>query len=105
MGFSMALADKYGFSRIPLSLIQSCLSNRRQRVNINGSDTTWKETNLGVPQGLVLGPLLFNIYITDIFHLTNGAEICNYADDTTLYSCDFEVKNMIAKLEQNANHL
>ena len=35
----------------------------------------------------------------------NGTEICNYADDTTLYSCDREAKNVIAKLEQNANHV
>ena len=53
----------------------------------------------------MLGPLLFNIYITDIIHLMNATEICSYADDTTLYSCDREVKNVKAKLEQNANHL
>ena len=95
----------YGFSRSALTLIHSYLSNRKQRVKINGSYSTWRETNLGVPQGSVLGPLLFNIYITDLFHLMNGTEICNYADDTTLYSCDREVKNVITKLEQNANHL
>ena len=65
----------------------------------------WKETNLGVPQGSVLGPLLFNIYITDIFLLMNETEICNYADDTTMYSCDSEVKNVIKRLEQDANQL
>ena len=73
----------YGFSRSALTLIHSYLSNRKQRVKINGSYSTWRETNLGVPQGSVLGPLLFNIYITDLFHLMNGTEICNYADDTT----------------------
>ena len=58
-----------------------------------------------MPQGSVLGPLLFNIYINDIFLLMNGTEICNYADDTTLYSCDYEVRNVITRLEQDANRL
>ena len=93
------------FSRSTLTLIHSYFSNRRQRVKINGSYSTWRETNLGVPQGSLLGPLLFNIYITEIFHLINGSEICNYADDTTLYSCDRKVKKVITKLEQKANHL
>ena len=58
-----------------------------------------------MPQGSVLGPLLFNTYINDIFFLMNGTEICNYADDTTLYSCHYEVKNVITRLEQDANRL
>ena len=53
----------------------------------------------------MLGPLLFSIYIADIFYLMNGTNICNYADDTTLYSCNREVKNVITRLEQSANHL
>jgi len=65
----------------------------------------WRDTNLGVPQGSVLGPLLFSVYIADIFYLMNGTNICNYTDDTTLYSCDREVKKLITKLQQSANHL
>ena len=79
--------------------------NRRQRVKVNGSFSRWKEINLGVPQGSVLGPLLFNIYINDIFLLMDGTEICSYADDTTLYSCDYEVNNVTTRLEQGANRL
>ena len=101
----LAKLYSYGFSRSALSLIHSFLSNRRQRVKINVSYSTWKGANLGVSQGSVLGLLLFNIYITHIFHLLNGTEICNYADDTTLYSCDCKVKNVIAKLEQNVNYV
>ncbi len=101
----LAKLHAYGFSKSALTLIQSYLSNRRQRVKINGSFSAWKDTNLGVPQGSVLGPLLFNIYINDIFLLMNGTEICNYADDTTIYSCGYDIRNIIIKLEQDANHL
>ena len=101
----LAKLHAYGFSKSALTLIHSYLSNRRQRVKINGSFSTWKDTNLGVPQGSVLGPLLFNIYINDIFLLMNGTEICNYADDTTIYSCGYDIRNIIMKLEQDANHL
>ena len=95
----------YGFGGSSLKLFHSYLSNRRQRVKINGLYNTRRETNLGVPQGSVLGPLLFNIYVANTFYLMNGTTICNYADDTTLYSCDCEVKNVIKKLEQSTNHL
>ena len=91
----LAKLHAYGFSRSALALNHSYLSNRRRRVKINGSFSTWKEINLGVPQGSVLGPLLLNIHINDIFLLMSRTEICNYADDTTLYSCDYEVKNVI----------
>ena len=91
----LAKLHAYGFIRRALELIHSYLSNRRQRVKINDSFSTWKNNNSGVPQGSVLGTILFNIYINDIFLLMNGTEICNYADDTTLYSCDYEVKNVI----------
>ena len=59
--------------------------------------------NIVVPQVSVLGPLLFYAYISDLFHLMNGTEVCNCADNTTLYSCDRELKTVITKLEQNAN--
>ena len=62
----------YSFSRSALTLIHSYLSNKKQRVKINGSYRTCRDTNLGAPQGSVLGPLLFRIYVTDFYHLMNG---------------------------------
>ena len=76
----------YGFSGVSLYYIQSYLRNRLQRANVNSDFSLWKGIFARVQQGSMLGPIMFNIYINDIFLFADNVCLSNYADDTTLYS-------------------
>ena len=98
----IAKLHAYGFGLESLKLIKSYLSNRKQRVKINTTFSSWSNLITGVPQGSVLGPLLFNIYLNDLFWINEFTDVCNLADDTTLYSSDIELKTLIRNLEHDS---
>ena len=81
----LAKLEAYGFSITSLKLMQSYLCNRFQRTSVNASFSDWKEIETGVPQGSILGPLLFSIFLSNIFYFINNRNLCNYADDNTIY--------------------
>ena len=66
-GLLIAKLRAYGMSKNACNMIVSYMSNRRQRVKISGEVSNWSTINRGVPQGSVLGPLLFNIFLNDLF--------------------------------------
>ena len=76
----------YGLSEAALKLMQSYLTNRKQYVEINNTQSTKNDITVSVPQGSILGPLLFITYINDIIHSSTVFRFIIFADDTTLYT-------------------
>lgn len=74
-----------GFSDQAIQLLLNYLKNRQQKVIVNNTQSEWWETNQGVPQGTVLGPLLFLLYVNDMSDVIgNDCSIAQFADDTLL---------------------
>ena len=79
----IAKHEAYGFHHSPITYIFSYLSDRKQRTNVNNFLSSWSNIETGVPQGSILGPLIFNIYMNDIFYYIREEDLTNYADDNT----------------------
>ena len=75
----------YGFTGTPLKLLENYLRDRHQFVAFKNINSDLKEIRTGIPQGSILGPLFFSIYINDLINSSNLFNYLMYADDTTLY--------------------
>ena len=97
----IAKLEAYGFDHGSLTYILSYLSDRKQRTKVNTSFSSWSNIKTGVPKGSILGPLLFNIYLNDIFYFVNKSDLTNYADDTTPYAIDTNTDALVQSLEND----
>ena len=97
----IAKFEAYGPSKSSLSLLLDYLTSCKQRVKIGSSYSVWNEIKRGAPQGPILGPLLFNVFINDIFMFIEKSEICNFADDNTIYDCGKDLSNILENLKHD----
>ena len=90
----------YGFDDKALHFIYDYLRHRKQRTRIGDPYSSWQEILYGVPQGSILGPLLFNEDLCDLFITTSRYEIANYADDNTPYGSGRNIEEVVTSLEE-----
>ena len=93
----------YGIADIKLEWCSNYLSDRTQLTYANGVASGSKEVMCGVPQGSVLGPLFFILYVNDVQHAVKGSQLQLYADDTVIHTAGKGVDKAVAKLQPSLN--
>ena len=100
--FSIAKLESYGFTYESLKLINSYLTDKKHRTKINSSYGSFLNLLIRVPQGSILDPVLFNIYISDFFLLLDDDNVAIYADDTTPFAMKENTLQVFIEIEDNA---
>ena len=99
----IAKLEAYGLDISACELVSSYLSNRKQRVKIGNVKSEWAPLSKGVPQGSILGPLLFNVFMNDLFMFIEQCTLYNYADDDFLARIASNSQDAIASLAHDGN--
>ena len=91
----------YGFDNISLKLFHSYFSNRKQRVELGSAISEWIVILTEIPQGSILGPLIFNSFINDLIIFIEKTDICNIVDDNTLHKSSSSLLIVLTCLEHD----
>lgn len=102
-GLLIAKLHAYGLNTSACGMVASYLSNRTQRVKIGNDRSDWNSLTKGVPQGSILGPLLFNVFMNDMFFFIKLCSLINYADDNSLYKISQVLERVISALQNDGN--
>ena len=97
--FLIAKLEAYGFCYKALKVMHSYLTDKRHRTKINNYFSNFIDLLIGVPQGSILGTLLFNIYIYDLLFIIEEENVTSYADDTPPYSNSDNVVTVLEDIE------
>ena len=101
----IAKVASYGFHSYSLSFVFSYLNERKQRTKIHNSYSSYTHIACRVPQGSILGPLLFNIDMCDMFFEKYECHIASYADHNTPLTCDSDLYTILSKLKNCTDSL
>ena len=101
----IAKLNAYGFSLSALKLMQSYLSERKQRTKINQAYSSWEEIHFGVPQGSILSPILLNIFLSDLLFVVQNVDFASYAEDNTIYDPGDSIDEVIFSLQESSKKL
>ena len=101
----LAKLNHYGIRGVLNDWFKSYLSNRSQYVSINGYESGLAALNCGVPQGSVLGPLLFLLYINDLNQAIKFCKVHHFADDTNLLCLSNSIKKLNKLVNADLKHL
>ena len=97
----IAKLQAYGLDKPSLNLVNDYLRFWKQREKFASSYSDSANVTRGIPQRSILGPLLFNIFINDIFLFIEESDICKFADDITLFSCGDNLSVILKSLEHD----
>ena len=101
-GLFIAKLETYGFQTDALNLVYDYLSKRKQRVNINETFAFWKDTENDVPQRSIIGALLFNIHLCDLFYFLEDLDNASYEDCTVICTVKENKEFVINVLEASS---
>jgi hypothetical protein len=97
--------EQFEIFGMELKWFESYLTNREQQCNVKGELCSNKIITCGVPQGSILGPLLFLLYINDLADCLRSTNPCMYADDTQIFSSSYDANELVISLNSDLAHV